>query len=251
MQFALIDGIKSLPSKNGLGNCPLCNADVIARCGNIKVHHWAHKSKKVCDPWWENETQWHRDWKKHFPSEWHEIIHFDELGEKHIADLKTPNGLVVEFQHSSIGSEEKLSRENFYKTMVWIVDGNRRKKDKKRFDLGSKYFIPSKRRETYFVPEPNKAFPNEWTDSKSFVFFDFGKNDNGIHFIYFLYKPHNAKHYQCTRIDKYKTVSLIQTGELIGLINTPSEMKQQPAAKLNKPSQWVYHRGRLIKKRRF
>ena len=55
------------------------------------------------------------DWKKCFPEEWQEVVHFAEDGEKHIADVKTPSGLVIEFQHSAIKPEEQLSREGFYK----------------------------------------------------------------------------------------------------------------------------------------
>jgi len=54
----------------------------------------------MCDNWWENETQWHRDWKNHFPVEWQEVVQIAEDGEKHIADVKTSEGWVVEFQHS-------------------------------------------------------------------------------------------------------------------------------------------------------
>ena len=93
--------------------------------GDIKVWHWAHKSKKMCDHWWENETQWHRDWKNCFPEEWQEVVHFAEDGEKHIADVKTPSGLVIEFQHSAIKPDEQRSRELFYRNMIWIVDGTR------------------------------------------------------------------------------------------------------------------------------
>ena len=42
--------------------------------------------------------------------------------EKHIADVKTPSGFVVEVQHSPIAEEEARIRENFYKEMIWIVD---------------------------------------------------------------------------------------------------------------------------------
>ncbi|WP_425595275.1 competence protein CoiA family protein [Pseudophaeobacter arcticus] len=41
------------------GECPYCGSEMIARCGQVKVHHWAHKSTENCDPWWENETNWH------------------------------------------------------------------------------------------------------------------------------------------------------------------------------------------------
>lgn len=130
MKFALVDNQRVEAEKGKIGLCPGCMQPVIAKCGSLKVNHWAHKANKSCDTWFEPETQWHRDWKNLFPLEWQEIFLTDEsTGEKHIADIKSPLGFIVEFQHSSIKREEQLSRENFYKNMVWIVDGSRLKYD--------------------------------------------------------------------------------------------------------------------------
>ena len=75
--------------------CPLCNSEVIAKCGKIKVWHWSHKEIEKCDSWYEPETKWHLDWKSNFPAENQEVI----LGE-HIADVKI-KGRVLEFQNSN------------------------------------------------------------------------------------------------------------------------------------------------------
>ena len=120
--------------KDAKGICPYCEAEVIAKCGETKITHWAHKSKKQCDSWHEKDTDWHLMWKNHFPQEWQEIIKYDDNGEKHIADVCTNNGFVLEFQHSPIKPEERKSRENFYKNMNWVVDGTRLKNDYKRFE---------------------------------------------------------------------------------------------------------------------
>lgn len=112
------------PTPGGSGACLVCGREVIAKCGERNTWHWAHKTGKACDPWWEPETQWHSDWKSCFPDEYQEIVHFDSAtGEKHIADVKTETAMVIEFQHSPIGSDELKSRERFYKKMMWIVDG--------------------------------------------------------------------------------------------------------------------------------
>jgi hypothetical protein len=37
------------------GKCPGCMADVIAKCGERKINHWAHKKALVCDPWWRKK----------------------------------------------------------------------------------------------------------------------------------------------------------------------------------------------------
>jgi hypothetical protein len=102
---------------------------VIAKCGEHRVEHWAHRGARVCDPWWESETEWHRAWKNEFPVDWQEIIQTAQDGEKHVADVKTKTDMVIEFQHSFLKPEERAAREAFYKKMVWVVDGRRRKRD--------------------------------------------------------------------------------------------------------------------------
>lgn len=54
---------------------------------NFRIyHHWTHNSVRNCDPCWENETPWHREWKNLFPENWREISHTDSKGEIHRAD---------------------------------------------------------------------------------------------------------------------------------------------------------------------
>jgi competence protein CoiA len=80
----------------------------------------------MCDPWWENESLWHRAWKEHFPRDWQEVSHVNPVtGEKHIADVKNEFGLVIEFQRSTLSEIERVSREVFFQDMIWIVDGSR------------------------------------------------------------------------------------------------------------------------------
>jgi competence protein CoiA len=136
MQYALVDGEVLEPTPGLKGICRNCEAPMIAKCGQHKLWHWAHKSRMHCDPWWEPETDWHRAWKNYFPKEWHEVILFDSiLNEKHIADVRTDKGLVLEFQHSTITPEETKAREQFYGNMVWVVDGCRGALDAAHFNL--------------------------------------------------------------------------------------------------------------------
>jgi len=124
MKYSFVNNDKVEAFKGGRGRCILCREETIAKCGTKKVNHWAHKSIIKCDSWWENETEWHREWKNKFPKEWQEIIHHSEItGEKHIADIKTPNGLIIELQNSPISTDELNSREEFYKNLIWIVNG--------------------------------------------------------------------------------------------------------------------------------
>ena len=116
-----------------MGKCHGCGATMTAKCGSLRVWHWAHQGRRNCDPWWENETEWHRAWKNRFPKDWQERSHQSENGEKHIADVKTDRGVVFEFQHSLLPPGERESRETFYQTMVWVVDGVRGKRDEPQF----------------------------------------------------------------------------------------------------------------------
>lgn len=130
MKYALIEGYRSLSQPRKKGKCPVCDGDVRSKCGKKVIWHWAHVSLKHCDSWWENETQWHRDWKNYYPDEWQEVIHFDPItGEKHIADVKTGAGIVIEFQNSPMSSEELGQREAFYQNIVWVINGEKFKKN--------------------------------------------------------------------------------------------------------------------------
>lgn len=132
MQYALIENQRT-EAKPGLSAvCPTCGAAMIAKCGARIIHHWAHASKRQCDPWWENETDWHRAWKNLFPEHCREISCTASDGEIHRADIITDTGIVLEVQHSAMTDLERNSREHFYKNMVWIVDG---RVFKKQFDL--------------------------------------------------------------------------------------------------------------------
>ena len=129
MKFADIEGQRCEAQPGLLATCPSCGAAAIAKCGDHRVWHWAHRGVRVCDPWWESETEWHRAWKNEFSTDWQEVIHIAQNGEKHVADVKTDAGMVIEFQHSFPNAEERVSREAFYHRMVWVVDGRRRKRD--------------------------------------------------------------------------------------------------------------------------
>ena len=163
MKFALVDNVRQEATPGINGTCPVCGAQCIARCGEKNRNHWAHKSKKDCDHWWEKETFWHRNWKDKFPKEWQEVINYDSVtGEKHVADIKTDTGLVIEFQHSSISPEERKSREAFHKTMVWVANIVN-KRDVKLFEGYPQEGMAKK---------SEMDIPTRWFDSKVPVLFD-------------------------------------------------------------------------------
>ncbi len=192
MRFALINGEKVEATKGAKGLCPSCKSDVIAKCGEEKVNHWAHKGNRRCDPWWETETEWHRSWKNNFPKEWQEVTHSDdESGEKHIADVKTDSGWVLEFQHSHLKREERLSRNSFYPKLVWVVDGTKRQRDKPKFQrILEEYRIGSVDPRFIRILGPDDCnLLKEWHDSNALVFLDFQDVDDTKQSILWLLFP--------------------------------------------------------------
>lgn len=175
MKFALVEGQRREADPGLTATCPSCQSAVIAKCGNLRVWHWAHRGTRNCDPWWEPETEWHRTWKNEFPGDWQEIVHFAQTGEKHVADVKIESGMVIEFQHSFLKSEERMARETFYRKMVWVVDGRRRKRDVAQFlkCIGPRVFA----RPPFILHVANheeSALLRDWRSSSVPVYFDLG-----------------------------------------------------------------------------
>jgi len=192
MKYALVNGEKEEATKGAKGVCQICGSELIAKCGEVKINHWAHKGNRNCDPWWENETEWHRSWKNNFPKDWQEIIHTDEnSGEKHIADVKTDSNWVLEFQHSHIKPEERLSRDAFYSNLVWVLDGTRRKRDKLNFyRILNEFTVRSDDpRFKAIIGQDDCKLIKEWHESNAFVFLDFQDEDEtGKPIIWFLFR---------------------------------------------------------------
>ena len=146
------------------------------------VWHWAHRSRKNCDPWWEPETQWHRSWKSRFAHDWQEVVHTDpKTGDRHIADVKTPHGLVIEIQNSPLHREEMTSRERFYGNMIWIVNGDRRGTDGQQETLDEAHFNMGRSSQpirtdplTFTVEWQGKSkLLHNWSKASKDVYFDF------------------------------------------------------------------------------
>jgi len=177
MRFAISNGQRIEATPKARGACGSCDAEMVARCGTRKVWHWAHKTKRSCDHWWEPETEWHRKWKQMFPADWTEVVQKATSGERHIADVRTPEGLVIEFQHSHIDIRESTSRELFYENMIWVVDGTRLKRDQKLLN----WFIFLRQYSGWVGPVRFNGMgfqaSERWARSDKPVFLDFGGDD--------------------------------------------------------------------------
>lgn len=167
------DKIRVLASKDGLGICPVCKDTVVAKCGLINRHHWAHKTKD-CELWHEPETQWHIGWKSRFPSECVEV----GMGE-HRADVRVGK-ITVEFQNSSISPSDILAREDFYRSrgaFVWVFNGESFLKNFEfKRELKPDYY-------TFRWKRPRRSYWN----CKSSIYIDFGEDYSDLIHIRKLY----------------------------------------------------------------
>jgi len=174
MKYALVNGSRAEAAPGLRGECLGCASPMIARCGEVRLNHWSHKGRLRCDPWWENETEWHRAWKNRFPQACQEVVHKDNDGQRHIADVKSPGGWVIEFQHSPIQPEERRARENFYKRLIWVVDGTRRKRDKGQFFAQLEDSLANRSNSLFKQLVVEGALLSDWVTSQADVVFDFG-----------------------------------------------------------------------------
>lgn len=262
MKFALINGNKTEATKGGKGTCPSCGSELIAKCGDFKVHHWAHKKIRNCDPWWENETEWHRAWKNNFPLEWQEVVLTDNnAGEKHIADIQSDHEVVIEFQHSHIDPQERLARENFYKKMVWVVDGNRLKRDYPRFLKGKDEIRRTNKPGFFIVDFPHECFSKTWLGSSVPVIFDFlgmEQSEGGTDLRNNLYclLPENKGNTVLAVFSRESFIASALNGTLLSKPhNEPSQKAISPTIRIKRRTQQTHYydprKGKLVRRRRF
>ena len=110
--------------------CPACGQPVRAKCGPIKIWHWAHHATD-CDPWAEPETRWHFVWKLTLATDKRadlEIVRTHH-GITHRADAVLPSGTVVELQHGYLPFGDISAREEFWTAtngkVIFIYDTTR------------------------------------------------------------------------------------------------------------------------------
>jgi hypothetical protein len=120
-RYANVDGERRLPFPKGRAICPCCGGLLIAKCGQINAHHWAHQSEVDCDTWQEPIGPWHLWWQDLVRPDYIEVFK-----DPHRADIVGNGGLVVELQHSSISAQDIAAREAHYGDMIWLFDATQR-----------------------------------------------------------------------------------------------------------------------------
>jgi len=177
VRYAYVGSERVEPTKGQRAICACCGGEVVAKCGQFKTHHWAHKTLETCDPWWENESDWHRDWKSYFPPERQEFVFRAQVtGERHIADVYSEKGVVLKFQSYSIAQDEVEARERFYGQMIWVVNGCKNPFDKTYFNMSIHHAHTSDPmlRKIDWIGR-GKIFA-KWTLAKKHVYLDFGSD---------------------------------------------------------------------------
>jgi hypothetical protein len=212
---------------------------MIAKCGDDRVHHWAHKGRRQCDPWWE-ETEWHLGWKGQFPAEWQEIIQLTETGERHIADVKTDRGWVIEFQHSPVEPEERRSREAFYKRLIWVVDGTGKRNSAQLIRTWNESARVGGHASVRRAFSGDCGLLQKWAGSKPPIFFDLGepnpllwlfdKNANGSAYLYALSRAQFIGWHRIMTTEAARRFDEFVTDELPKLIEVYESQRQaQPS----------------------
>jgi len=88
-----------------------------------------------------------------------------------------------------MGDEERKARNTFYKKIVWVVDGTRRKTDIDQFShlLASSIKLKTKNPTFAVNPDNKNRLLAEWHNNDSMVFFDFKQFDqDGQRIIWFV-----------------------------------------------------------------
>lgn len=124
MLIAIKDGQRIRPSLQiRRAICTCCNDEVVARTGEYKSWHWAHKSNSNCYMS-KGKGEWHYRIQSFFDN--NEVEVRDPMWPNNIADIcirdeRLRDGyLVIELQESSISGETIRSRNEAYKNIFWI-----------------------------------------------------------------------------------------------------------------------------------
>lgn len=119
---ALVDGKRILADRDGprRGQCPGCNREMVAKTGDVITWHWAHTHDESDPCQVEPETEWHLGWK----SRCTDTARIEVARGSRRADVLTPYGWAVEFQHSPLSVGEVHSREaDWRRNLIWVMDG--------------------------------------------------------------------------------------------------------------------------------
>lgn len=161
-------------------NCPSPEMTLVAGERGIRTPHFRHRSNLGCKCG-AGETEWHLRWKSHFERVEVDMGVDPETGEHNRADALTGASIAVEFQHSPIQLKEQCDRERFYTStggLIWVVDASNKRSvarlERAVKDGGIVASDQSAFQHCYLSMNPEKTFPECWTDRPVGVIFDYG-----------------------------------------------------------------------------
>lgn len=237
MEFALLNGTRIKASKSVReAVCQLCLSPVIPCVGSINKPHFRHVSKEHCDTWSEGITKWHLDWQAQFKEEFREVI-ITKNAEKHIADVKTTNGTVIEFQNSFISPDDIRIRESFYGNMIWVFNVTASKDNIDFLDIKNKdrYWDTVWNYDQFKFDELKNVVGYNWKypkkhifTCKRFVFLDIG--DDNVYFLNFHVKTmpkfshrtsteHDNGYWDSEVYRYYHPIKVVKKSEFISFYN--------------------------------
>ena len=174
MKYALLNNqfVIATPHKKG-AICPLCKSPLIAKCGDVRVHHWSHKKGCICDEWREADCEWRHRWLELFSHcEVEPII--EKNGSKHFADIRTKNGTTILLRRGKVNPSELQLMEMFFDGLVWIVDLSRNRKAASELTKGLRCgTLRQAFRNAYrTIGGQAECFPDVWSRCRYPVVFD-------------------------------------------------------------------------------
>jgi competence protein CoiA len=177
MLYALMSGEKVRATPGARAECPGCRREMVAKCGEVVMWHWAHMASPCGD--WEPETDWHLEWKSWFPPEWVEVFRGGRR-----ADVLLPSGTAIEFQRRGLGAETIRAREANWGRVIWVMYAEDlydatlsvygEATDIPRLDLRTKYDADGRVKYTSFRwRHPRRS----WEAAEGSLVMDFGEGD--------------------------------------------------------------------------
>jgi competence CoiA-like predicted nuclease len=136
MLYAIFNKEKTLPTKTIEAVCPFCNLPVIAKMGDKKIHHWAHKTLSPNCLAYEYDkykpmSEWHRNWQLQFDKDKVEVRHYkwtNNIADICLGNPDTDDYLVIELQHSNIPYKKIIERIENYKNVYFVIDKSKENK---------------------------------------------------------------------------------------------------------------------------
>lgn len=101
-------------------SCPICNQEVVAKCGELMIWHFAHKTNDNNCIFGKGKGNWHYLWQNKFP-----IDCVEYKKDNHIADIFIKE-TAIELQESPISLEEIKERNlSWGDNTIWIVSADK------------------------------------------------------------------------------------------------------------------------------